>query len=840
MLKLAIKNALANRSRFALTALAVVLSVGFLTSTLILSDSMTGTAADDIATANTGIDAVVQGDTIVEGGGGPGEIAEMTRQSLPADTAAATAGVDGVGDVAPVVTGFAKLVDNGRAVGDGVAADIGIGWVLNTELNPFTIAEGTAPTSTGEIAVDRSVANDAGVAVGDQLQVLTSTGVHDVTVTGIASYGNADAAPARRTTFFAADTAAVTMGTSSISQILVDFDATANPAAVLASLQTGLPEVAVVSGADFTAVEQNAVTSPLAFLSVFLLAFAAIATVVGVTIIYNTFAIAISQRRRELALLRAVGAERRQVMRSVMAEAAIIAVLATAAGIGFGILGVGAMKAVMTGLGLTFLTGPTVITATTLAVATGAGLVATLASAWVPARSAASTAPIEALRESAAEASGVPALRSGIGISCLVIGGGGLVAAVVLSNTLLLAAAGLLIPGLILAGPTIINAAVTVTRPILKRVAGVEGSIATTNLERNPRRSSSTALSLTLGVGLIAFFTILASTFTASLTADLENNLTANHVVTSVSTEVATIDPDLAERLGAIDGINAIAPVAQADGLVDGNEATVAGIAPSAMTEVFDLGVTDGDLAELGAGGIAVVNDGTTTAPVLGDVVAVQLGDAVAEFPVVAIVSNSLGGFDAPTHFVGADTLTTTQSGLLDTVVYLSVSDLGTVDLEAAVAATPGSLLETRQSYLDGASTEVDSFRNFIYSLLGLTVLIAVVGIANTTALSISERLKEVGLLRAIGTTRTGIRRIIRYEAILLAIVGTLTGLAVAVAGGWALITVAGGAELATVAIPWLSLGIIGLGAIAAGTAAAAYPAWRSSRTPTLEAIANA
>ena len=836
MFRLARRNARVHAPRFVLTALAVSLSVGFLVATLVLSASMTGTAADDIAAANADLDAVVTGQVLVEGEGGPGEAVADTTQALPAATVSIVEGVDGVAGTAEVIRGFAKLFKNGEAIGDDSALDVGRNWIANAQLNPFKITTGAAPTWPGEVAIDGTVASHASLVVGDSIQLLTDTGLHDVTITGIVSFGGADAEPSRRTTLVAEPFAAEILGESGASQVLIEFAANADPADVIQALSDALSGATVRTGAEYVAAEQSAITSPIAFLSAFLLAFAGVATVVSTTIIYNTVSIALAQRRRESALLRAIGAERRQVLLSVMIETAIIGVGATAIGLGLGLLGVGALKSLMTTVGLTFLDGPTVISTTSLAIAASAGLFATLISAWFPARRAASAAPVEALRAAATEDLAFSRARSIAGVTTLAGGTVALVSAVIFSNSLLMIGAVLLLPGLIATGPAAVHTTSGIARRLLRRFSGVEGAMASTNLERSPRRASSTSLAFALGIGLIGFFTVLASTLSAQVADDLDSALQADYVVTSVSTEFGTIDPGLVSRLEDLDGVDIASAASQTEGVVDGEPTNIGGIDPEVIGAVVDLGVLEGSLAALASGGVAVVREDAKTDPSLGQELRIRTEGGTITAPVVAVVSTSLGGFDAPSYFVARDTLAALETGLLDTNIYVRAStEAAANEIRDIVAEMPGSLFETRASYLASTGTEVNDFLNFIYAMLGLTVIIALVGVANTTALAMNERIQEIGLLRAIGTTRASIQRMVLLEAALLATLGTVIGLSIALAGAWTLVMVVSGGPFV---VPWLSLGVIAAGGVVAGILAASYAGWRASRRPALEAIA--
>lgn len=842
---LATANARANRSRFALTASAVTLSVAFLTATLILADSLTGTAAEDIAAANAELSFVVEGPIVLEGdGGGPGEAVERITGTLPVDTLDRVAAVDGVDTVEAETIGFAKVVADGRAVGGGTATDVGRSWIASPALNPFELRAGRAPAEADEVALDSALAAAGGAAVGDVVEVLTATGLHEMTVTGLVGFGGADAAPLQRTVLVAPEVAPGLLDEPGHQRLRASVDDGLDPADVIADVAASVPGVQVIEAAAHIDVEQRAVASPFEFLSLFLLAFAAIATIAGTTIIVNTFSIAIAQRRRELALLRAVGATRREVLGSILGEATIVAVVATAAGLGLGLLGASTLRSVMDLAGLSFLDGPLVVTPVSLAIATGVGLLVTVGSAVVPARAAAGAAPVEALRAASTEPAAVSLGRSVGGLLAVAAGGAALVAGVASSSAALLAGGALLVPGLLLAGPALVTGVAAVARPLLAPLAGVEGAMAATNLARNPRRASATALGLTLGVAMVGFFTVMAGSLNAGVARSIDRSLQADVVVTSVSTEVATIEPGLIDRVATIDGVTSAAALTTAEAAVGGADgvtgsAVVGGIGDDLET-LFDFGVATGSLDDLADGGVAVWTGVGEPVPALGETIELTFEDRVVSLPVVATFDDGLPGFDAPTHLVADTTIEEAQSGLLDTTLFVDVTDDATMQaVRAAVADTPGALFETRDGYVASAGSEIDAIRNLAYALLSLTAVIAVLGVANTTALSISERGRELGMLRAIGATRRGVRRVVAYEVAVLSAIGTVVGLAVAVFGGWAVVRTIGGTELGAVAVPLGTLAAIAAGSVMAGLSVAALPAWRASRRPTLDAIAG-
>ncbi|WP_422771154.1 FtsX-like permease family protein [Plantactinospora sp. WMMC1484] len=835
MMRSAARSVLASRGRFVLTGTAITLSVAFLVATLVLSDSMRGRAAGDIAEALAGTDAVVQGVVLGEPGGGPGDPERSVRRSLDPDITERVTTVDGVDGAASQWVGFAKLVVDGSSVGTGTASDVGRNWVADPALNPFRLTSGRPPIEVGEVVIDRSIAGDAGLAPGDVVQVLTTTGIHDATITGVATFASADAAPLQRTVLLPDGAVSAWLDTAAPTEVLVNVAEGADRAEVLDRL-SALTDAEVIDGPDHIRTMQDAATSPLQFLTVFLLAFAVVAVLIAVTIIFNTFALTVARRRRESGLLRAIGAERRQLLGGVVIEAALVGTIATLAGLVSGVAGVGALRWLVGLAGVTLLTGPSIVTTTSIAVAATVGIGATILSAWIPARRAAATPPIEALRESAAEPRVVSPARtaSGLVLAAAAIAGGAV--AVVLSSATWVMFVAAIVPALVLCGPAIVTAAARGSARVARRAAGVCGSIAAGNLAASPRRSASTALALMLGTAMVTMFAIFASSLTSAVETDVRDGLQADLVVTSATADFPTIDPTLAGRIAALPDVDAVAALSIAEGIVAGKAEAIGGIDPTALPTMFDLDPIAGDLADLSEGGVAVVGDDPT---LLGGTLAIAFERSTLEAPIVAVVARSTGGFEAPLYFFDRATLDASVGRLLDALLFVDLAD-GVVadaeeDVRALVRATPGSFFETRAEHVANSGSEIAAFRNFIDGMLLLASFIALLGVANTTALAINERSGEFGLLRAVGATRRELRRIVRLEVALLSFVAASIGIAVAVGFGWALIDVTGGAEIPSVVVPWSRLAVTLVVAVAAGVVAAAWPAFRVSRVPVLE-----
>ncbi len=412
--------------------------------------------------------------------------------------------------------------------------------------------------------------------------------------------------------------------------------------------------------------------------------------------------------------------------------------------------------------------------------------------------------------------------------------------AVVLSSPMWLILAAAIIPALVLCGPAIVTAAARWSAPVARRGAGVCGSIATGNLAASPRRSASTALALMLGTAMVTMFAIFASSLTSSVGTDVREGLQADLVVTSATPDFSTIDPTLAGRIAALPDVDAVTALSSVEGVVGGKAEAIGGIDPTALPTMFDLNPIAGDLDDLSAGGVAVVGDDPT---LLGGTLAIEFERSTLEAPIVAVVARSTGGFEAPLYFVDRATLDASVGRVLDAQVFVDLADGAAADAEedvrALVRATPGSFFQTRAEHVAKSGSEIAAVGNFINGMLVLASFIALLGVANTTALAVNERSGELGLLRSVGATRRELRRIVRLEAALLSFVAAAIGIAVAAGFGWALIDVTGGTEIASVVIPWPSLAVTLVVAVAAGVAAAAWPAFRVSRTPVLDLVSG-
>jgi len=858
MFSLTLKGLLAHKLRFALTGVAVILGVAFMAGTLVLTDTV-GKSFDDLfKTNNKGIDAVVQHDAAFSSQHG------TERDRVPSTVLDTVKRTPGVAEAEGTLLGFAQLVDkSGKAMGNPAqgAPTLGMNWIGSPELNPFKIAEGRAPTGADEVVIDKASATKGSFVTGDRIQIITQAAPHEYTIVGIATFGDAASLAGASIAGFE---------TSVAQQLLAEpnmFDAISvkatdgtSPEALVKNLDgtvgkaSSVKGIEVITGAQQTANQQKDVQEGLSFFSSFLLAFAFVSLFVGTFIIYNTFTILVAQRSREMALLRAIGARRRQVMGSVIVEAAAIGVLASAAGIAVGLVMAKGLEKLLSAVGLELPAGEMVISPRTLIVSTVVGVTVTLASAIIPARKASKIPPIAALRDVAVEDGKGVLRRSVIGVIATLAGAGlfGLgVTGGVMANVGL--GAVLAIVGVFILGPVIAKPLGSVLGwPLAK--AGQTGRFARQNAVRNPRRTSSTAAALMIGVALVAFISILAASTKSSTSEAVEKSMRGDYVVNAGGTGDGGMSPVVEAQLKALPGVETVSALRMARATVAkdavaptaAEASEVAGFDPATIDQVFDGKVAAGQLHDVGAAGVAVKKEEAEAKNLkLGDkVTATFKTGAAVPLTVEAIFANPLTGAPVSTYLVALDTFAAHAGTNLDAVVMVKARDgvdpaSGRAELEQVLKSYPNAELQDQAQLKASIEKQVDQMLNLIYGLLFLAIVIALIGIANTLALSVHERTRELGLLRAVGMTRRQVRGAIRWESVIIALMGTTLGFTLGIAGAWGLGRALAEKGLSAFVVPPTTMAAIAIMAVGAGVVAALAPARRAGKLNILKAIAT-
>lgn len=850
MIRITLDNLWARKFRLFASSIAVLVGVAFMSGTLVLADTMGRTFDGLFADIFDGVDVVVRGEQAISDdqftfGGG-------TRPRFGDEVIEAVAEVDGVAVAGGEVEGYAQLVgSDGEPIGDPMGAPtLGIIWTDIEEINPLNLVDGRAPSGVDEVVIDRGSASSGELSVGDVTTVLTSSGPLEVTIVGIATWGEVDSPLGASITAWDLTSAQEVLAEPGrIDAISIVADEGVGQAELRDRVAEVVPEgVEVITGEDITAENQSEVREQLGFFNTFLLIFALIALFVGAFIIYNTFSILVAQRSREMALLRAVGASRRQVLGATLLEAVVIGLIASVLGMVAGIGVAGLLKGLLAAVGLEVPAGGTVVTPGTVIAAFVAGLGVTVAAAIIPARRASRVAPMAALSAAAIEAPARSVVRSVSGLAVTALGIVLIAAGLFLDIDNAVAFVGLgaavTFIGVAVIGPLLARPAARLLGAPLLRWRGVAGKLARQNAMRNPRRTASTAAALMIGVALVAFFTIFAESFRASVSEAIGESFRGDVVVDSGSFGDGGFGPDLNQEIDGLDGVAATSPLRFAPAEVDGESTVLVAVDPSALEQIFDIGVEEGSLAELDGGSIALHRDAADDEGIeVGDSVAVRFvegGDQ--ELRVGVVFSNrDLVGSD---HVVGTAVFDAYAPGQSDLLLLVDLVDGAESDevraaIEEVAAAYPTASVLDLGEFADQQAASFDPILGLIYVLLALAVLVALLGIANTLALSIHERTRELGLLRAVGMTRRQLRSSVRWEAAIIAVFGSLLGLVIGLFFGWVLILALSDEGFAEFRVPLVQLGIITLLATLAGVLAAVIPARRAARLDVLDALAS-
>lgn len=848
MLRVSIKNLLAHKARLLSTALAVFLGVAFLAGALVLTDTIGRTFDDLFAQVNEGTDAFVRDSEVVETDFGDirGRIDASLLDVVLAQPEVAAA--DGT------TQGYAQLVD---ADGDVIGArgngppTIGLSWTSVEELNPMRIVEGRAPEAADEVLIDRGAAKAGDFVVGEPVTVLLQEGPRSFTLVGVATFGSADNAGGSTLTFFTPETAAEVLGepgkVDGISVVAADgvSQGELRDALAVALEADGRTGVEVITGDELVKETQDAIAEALGFFNTFMLVFAGVALFVGAFIIYNTFSIVVAQRTQELGLLRALGASRGQVLLSVQIEAAVVGVLASVAGLVAGVAVAAGLKALLAGFGLDIPSTGIVFQQRTVVVALLTGVVVTLVSAVGPALRAGSVSPLAAMLRSTTDGSGRSRIRivigglvTAAGVALTLVGlfgdSGNAGANVGLGGALTFLGVATIAP--ILAGPVTSLVGVPVAR-----FRGVPGRLANQNVHRNPKRTASSAAALMIGVGLVGFITIFAASAKASIDRIIDESFIGDFVIDSGSFGFGGLSPELATQLNELPEVEAASGVRLGFAEIVGETETVFGIDPVNMGRIVDIGFVAGGAEDLGPDGIAVLDDvAEDNGWTIGSEVPIRFAATGPQTLVVRGIytESQLAG----RYVLGTPAFDANFPDVFDFQVYVLAADgvpaeQARAAIDAIAAGYPNAEVQDLTEFKAAQAAQINQLLGLIYVLLALSVIIAVIGIANTLALSVVERTRELGLLRAVGMTRTQLRAAIRWEAVLIALFGALLGLGVSVFFGWAVVTALESEGFSELRIPVVSLLVIMVLAGLFGVVAALAPARRAARLNVLRAI---
>jgi putative ABC transport system permease protein len=848
MLHLTIKNLWAHKLRMALTSLAVVIGVGFMAGTMILTDTMGATFDRVFETTNAGVDVVVQQPAAVESQG------VEVRARVASTTLDRIREVDGVDVASGSVQGVAQLVGSDGEVTtlDGLGATIGGNWIPDERLNPFTLASGRAPRASDEAVLDARTARLQGWKTGDTFTVLAHGEPAQLTLVGTATFGVVDGIPG--STFVAVEDEVAQRlfaepGTYDAIEIAAAEGISATTLARRVEAALGHDTFEVVTGTEDSAAKQSTFHDDLSFFNTFLLAFAFIALFVGTFIIYNTFSILVAQRTRDMAMLRAVGASRGQLLRSVIVESAIVGVVAGALGLVFGVVMSFGLKGMLGVVGVEIPSGPTVVSATTIVTAFVVGLAVTLVSAVGPAIQGSRVRPMAALRESAVDRSASSTRRALVGVVMTTVGAMGFAVGVAGNGDAALQLLGvgalLTIMGVFVLGPVICRPIVGALGTPIARW-GVAGRLARGNATRNPKRTAATATALMVGVALVGFITILAASTKASVASAVDQSLRADYVVDSGAFGEGGFSPTLAATLASLPEVDVGSGLRSTPATVGSESTTLGAVDTATIGSLYDLSVTRGAMTQVTGDTIAISSDVARDQGLrVGDTLVVTVAEGPLDLRVAAIFEESLAGQGTSDYLVDVSTFETHVADQYDQVVYLRTDDrvdraTSRAAIDRVLEGYPNATLEDQASFKEGITADINQIIQLVYALLALALLIALIGIVNTLALSVHERRREIGLLRAVGMSRAQVRTTVRWESVMISLFGVALGCLLAIVGGWGIVQALADQDVSTFALPTGQLVVIAMGAGVAGVLAAVHPARRAARLDVLHALNTA
>lgn len=849
MLRVTLKGVVTHRVRYALTALAVLLGVAFIAGTFVLTDTINSTFNGLYDQIYQGTAAVVRAKQPFN----PGTNFTSERERIDASLAANVSKVRGVRAVSLDIEGYAQLVGrDGKPIGKASNGPptLGVAWTDVVALNPLRLLPGGhPPRSSSEVVIDEHSADVGHLKVGDKVTILTQLAPETFTITGIATWGTADSPLGATISAFDPVTAAKLLGAPGEADAI---DVEAAPGVSQAELVSRIqgvvhdPKIEVVSGQTVTVEGQNTVHQALSFLDVFLLVFAFIALFVGSFIIFNTFSIIVAQRLRELALLRAVGASRVQVMASVLGESLVIGLVASGAGVVAGIGLAVVLKAGLSALGFALPATGLVVNLRTVIVGLVVGTAVTVVAAIAPGRRAARIPPVAAMQDVAAEPRQPSSRRAARGAILTLIGvialGLGLFGHYGNRVSLVGVGAIAVFVGIATLGPL-------VARPVSRLLGaplaarGTTGKLAQQNAMRNPSRTAATAAALMVGVTLVSLMTIIASSTKASVDSIIDSALRADYVVSSggVAGGSSGFSPTLESSLSALPQVGAVTGIRSGVVQLYGKTTPIVATDPSKADQLLNFGVTQGHFASMTASGVAVSTQVASSQHLeIGSPVTVTFPTTGSKtFTVQVIYSDRTLAGDYVLPLAAAEA-NFPQTLDIDVFVKLApgvTASTGRSAIERAVSPYPNATVMDQAQYKAQQAQQVNQLLNLVYGLLALAVIIALIGIANTLALSIYERTRELGLLRAVGATRGQLRSMVRSESLVVSLLGALEGLVLGMLFGWAIVAALHSQGVTQLVFPVEQLLVLAVLAGIAGIVAAIAPSRRAAKLDVLHAV---
>jgi putative ABC transport system permease protein len=849
VLSVALKGIAARKLRTAGTIASVFLGVALIAGTYILTDTINRSFDDIFSTALEGTDVVIS----------PKVIVETENDEPPPFSARVLDTVKDVPGVRAAEGGIFSKVRITNAKGDTLGQNFAPQFVTSTSQKPFnvlTYTKGRAPRTDREAAVDASNADREHIDVGDTVGVAGEGRVRRYRVVGINKLGDTATGGSSRVTLIPSEAQAVVDKEGEFDQVLVAAAPGVSPIELKRRVAEVVPSSVRVESASESAERQTSdIGDDLIFIKIALLVFSGVALVVGGFLIFNTFSITVAQRIREFGLLRTLGASRAQILRSVLAEALLIglvgAVLGLLAGLGFA----NGINALFKSFGIDLPNTGTVLLGRTVVVALLIGVLVTVIASMTPALRATRVSPMDALREAALPESRrrgvvtalVAALLGAAGLAMLLVGLFGGLESSSSAASLMGGGAAAVLFAVSLYSPQLVRPLAAVAGKPIEAVTSITGRLARENAMRKPGRTATTAAALMIGLALVVFVTVFAAGINESIAAAIDRNFKGDLTIQNID-GFSPVPRSIEDDVKTVEGVGAVSAIRFSEGKVSGQSGTqrVAAVDPRNISRVFQFEFTDGDRSALDG----LTDNEAIVDEAYGKSKDVDIGDTLnvltptgrrTSYRVVAAVKDRtdfLGSFVVSHRALGRD-----FGEMRDNYIFLSTvpgADSASVQdrVERLVKREyPSAEALDQEELKKSQEDQINQLLGLVYALLSLAVIVSIFGIVNTLALSIHERTRELGMLRAVGTSRRQVRRIIRYEAVITALIGAILGTILGVLFA-ALISRPLADEGFELAYPVPTLLLLLLLSALAGVLAAIGPARRASRLNVLEALA--
>ncbi len=846
MFRVTLRGLLARKVRLLLSAIAVVLGVAMVSGTYVLTDTISSAFDNLFSSVNRNTAVAVRGAT---GAGFSNTASDADRPPLPQSLVAKIRAVPGVKQAEPEVFGTAVIINpaTNKAISNGGAPQLGRVY-SGGPLSSLTLAEGHAPQTSKQVVIDRGTFDKIHLKVGEQVTIQPDGHTaRKFQLVGVVTIGDIDSLGGATLAAFDLTTAQqLLLKPGLISQVTVAADSGVSQDELAQRIRGVVGKnVDVVTGAQLNEQTTAGIKNGLGFFNLILSAFGYIALLVGLFIIANTFAMLVGQRSRELALLRAVGASRAQIVRSVLSEGIAVGVIGAGVGLGVGIgLAVG-MESLFSSAGIDIPSTGVVVLARTVIVALLLGIIVTAVAALFPALRASRVPPVAAMSETYSIPTRSLALRGAFGVVFLIGGGSALLRGVNGTGGKAAATVGIgavfILAAVVTLAPLVARPVVSVLGTPIRRFFGPIGALSIQNASRNTRRTAATASALMIGLALITTVGVLASSIKTSVGTLVSQGTGATYILLGSGSQSLpnNLPSDLASKPGVANASGiAIVPIR-----IGSTKAVATATEPSAFKDNLLLSRSSGDLSGLSPSTILIskkVSDDKHWK--VGTVLPVGFSEGgKAQLRVAGIYQeNQLAGG----YLIDRRTAARYVTNLVDVVVLVHAKPDANVEqlrktIEDTLNQYPGVKVQSRGEYIQNAQDQIGQLTNLIYVLLGLSVLIAFFGIINTLALSVIERTREIGLLRAVGTSRAQTRSMIIMESLVISLFGAVLGVAVGSLFGWAILPPLKDQGLDQFSYPGVSVIIYFVVAAIVGVIAAVFPARRAAKLDVLRAIAT-